>query len=370
MAKKKYKMRMKIKKGGESNVQENMDNSVKIANLAQKERASQVKEELSDSKIANENLTWWRKFFDTITKPFRIVGNLIVRFVVWLVDKIGIIINRLIQIIGNILSVVVDSKYPISHYIALALGILIVLLIINYFINGGSFGNIRFNSYNRNNDKKEQNAFEKFFNFITYPFRYILTLIYNFTKWFLIFIYDLLIPQFIRDLFSNIKSIFTPSYKTKIMFAGTNNEKMNEIPRDEINGRCDNMEYYQLSSNDNGLCTKTTKPKDLQWNINTNINKELSSSIPTNIVSKLSNEGKKFIVKIPWKQSGMEYVPDCDNMKYIDGTKVNLFTDNGKTCKMIIDEQQEYSEVGRYASNSDKYKGLDEFIIENNPICN
>ena len=57
-------------------------------------------------------------------------------------------------------------------------------------------------------------------------------------------------------------------------------------------------------------------------------------------------------------------------LKLNEDLKAELFIDNGNVCKMVEKEQKEYSKVGRYPSTSDKYKGLDQFITENNPICN
>lgn len=361
MAKRKYKMKMKMKKGGENDVQSNIDNTIKIADLAQKERAAQVQEELVDQEIATQKLNRFRTIVDTITKPFRILGNLIVRFVVYLVDKISILLAFIVNKISTVLSIAVDSRYPISNYIALILAILFVIIIIVIILD--KRGN-NLNQRSSNSDCNKSNNY--LYNKITGVFKWIYDAITGFFK----FLYDLLFPSFLKNLFTNIKNLFTPSYKTKLMIMGTKNEKINEIPREEINGRCDNMEYYEMGNKDNGLCIKTLKPNELQWNINIANNKELSSGIPSDIVSKISNQGKKFVVKIPWKESGMEFVPDCNNMKYMDGTKADLLIDNGNVCKMVEKEQKEYNELGRYPSNSDKYKGLDQFITENNPICN
>jgi hypothetical protein len=349
MVKRKYK----IKLGGDNTIQQNIENNLNLSRAIRRENLDHIKMDKANAELANENLKWFRKMVATITKPFRIIFNYLLQFSVWFVNKV----------LGEGLSVIMSEKYPIAHYITLAIVILLVL--------GGVtllFGNSIVRAPAKIVDAVEDVGG----NIIVFIFKKMLEYAYRFTKWILEGLYSL-VPESIKNFFSKIKSILTPSYKTSLMISGltgVTKEKVNEEPREEISGRCDDMEYKQLGNGTEGLCSKTIKPKDIQWNINTSNNKEISSGIPSNIVSSLSNEGKKFIVKVPWKQKGMEYVPDCNNMKYSDGSKAELFIDNGNVCKMVEKEQKEYSKVGRYPSTSDKYKGLDQFITENNPICN
>jgi len=229
------------------------------------------------------------------------------------------------------------------------------------------------------------NVFRKIIDTITLPFRKLFTVIFHSSFPIAHYITLLLVFMFIAGAFhyygkpvsfckmtwfdKGISMVFG-GYKTRVFAQNLLGVSYVTEPRPIIGGRCDNVYYYEKSMGDGGLCTSTIQPTDITWNINTEKNSDLNN-IPAAITNNLSNEGKQFVVKIPWTvdKSGMQYTPDCAGATYLDGTPADLLVDKGDFCQRNVKTNGSYTETVRPNSELSTFEGLDKFATENNPMC-
>ena len=136
--------------------------------------------------------------------------------------------------------------------------------------------------------------------------------------------------------------------------------------RPTIVGRCDNIDFIEKRVGNNGVCVSDKLPRPIQWIIDSDKIPELKE-LPQIIKDKLSKDGKRFSVTIPWKSDGMIYMPDCDKAVFADGTPAYLLVDGGGFCKKFeLDKVMEMSKY-RYIPEYSKYEGLDRYIGDADP---
>ena len=222
--------------------------------------------------------------------------------------------RKLLERIGQLLKALAQfffkRDYPIAHYVAL-------VLVIIFLIYGFSFLFVR---SRKRQDKKKKGFWDRIFG-------------YRFSNAF--------------QRVSGVKPVTDPRPTTV--------------------GRCDNIDFIEKRMGNGGVCVSDKLPKDLEWIIDSDKIPELKE-LPQSIKDKLSNDGTRFKVTIPWKAEGLVYVPDCGKAVFADGTPAYLLVDAGNICrKFELDKQINTSKL-RYNPNYSKGigKGLDEFITNVN----
>lgn len=270
----------------------------KVAEFVRKRTADENKAELQEAQIANNKAAADKSAAATAEKNLK-----------WFRTMVGTILEVPRQLAG-----LFSRQYPISHYLALI--VFIILL-----IGGISFFAIR---SKKGVSKKK-------------------------SSW---------IPTPITQFFQR----FMPGYKMSLLAGQLSSEQPPTEPRETLPGRCDNVTFKQSSipGQQGGLCTNVKLPDPITWVIDSEKIKELNE-IPQSIKDKISNKGAKFIVKIPWKSSGLVYTPDCDNATYSDGTPAYLLIDNGLVCNKVELEKITYNPLYRMNPLHSGYKGLDVF---------
>lgn len=195
--------------------------------------------------------------------------------------------------------------YPIAHYVAL-------ILVIIFLIYGFSFLVVR---SRKRKDKKKKGFWERIFG-------------YRFSNTF--------------QRISGVKPVTDP--------------------RPTIVGRCDNVDFIEKRVGNGGVCVTDKLPKPLEWIIDSDKIPELKE-LPQSIKDRLSNDGLKFKVTIPWKAEGLVYVPDCDKAMFADGTPAYLLVDGKDVCrKFELDKIINTSKLRYNKDYYSKYEGLDKFI--------
>lgn len=212
-------------------------------------------------------------------------------------DKLNFAANPLKKVLG----LMFDRKYPISHYIALILVIMLLLGMLSFFAFRGG--------------KKSQKKSGKK---------------------------------------SMLDRMFPNSYKASLLarrFAGGD---IPTEPRDTIVGRCDNVQYKERG----GLCENTKLPDPIIWDLQS---LEELGSIPQALRDKLTKNDVLLKVFIPWKALGSFYVPDCSNAYYMNGEKSFLLRDDGFQCTKSSFTKITYEKAQRINKLFSTYKGLDVF---------
>lgn len=133
-------------------------------------------------------------------------------------------------------------------------------------------------------------------------------------------------------------------------------------PRPTLAGRCDNTTFIENGT----VCVNNKMPPPIQWVIDSDKIPELKD-LPTSIKNKLSKDGVKFTVTIPWKSDGMIYSPDCEKTTFADGTPAYLLVDGGGFCKKIELEKPAIYAKYRYDPNYSKYTEFGDFVENPDP---
>jgi hypothetical protein len=168
-----------------------------------------------------------------------------------------------------------DGKKPLSHYIAL---VIIIILIIVGVILITAFIIVNVKVY------KETKGF---LGKITAPFR------------------------------TMFNKIFGYKTRSRILSLTGNLPKNDGIDRENTGGRCDNMKWLENGK----FCVSTSKPKDITWTIDEDKLTDIKD-IPYKLKEKMTRNGNKLVINIPYEKIGLDYIPNCSNMTYFDNTKV------------------------------------------------
>lgn len=163
------------------------------------------------------------------------------------------------------------------------------------------------------------------------------------------------IQQTLRKWWQYIKSFFDFGYKfnSTLKMFGSFDEATIDRPR-FFSGRCDNIEYVQVPSQDGtyggldvtdgkqGACITSTKPKPIEWDLTSELQ---SSKEFTELPESIKNSPEvqqQTKIKIPYYTSsigniGSFWVPQCQKAYYVDksGTKreVNMFDSDNVQCR-------------------------------------
>lgn len=171
----------------------------------------------------------------------------------------------------------------------------------------------------------------------------------------------------------NIFGWLSPGYKVRSMMNYFNgNVKSIQRPIEKW-GRCDNMEWQHMGGNGSGLCVRTYKPKDIEWSLSPDKIPDLKK-LPKTVSDKITNNGERLKIYIPWAEQGPFYVPQCSKAYFktlaSDGTEkqvsaTHLLKDNGLTCERMSFTAEKYGVSYRPVGS----KKLDEYASDSNPQC-
>ena len=199
-------------------------------------------------------------------------------------EKVDKVITIISNFFSNLLGWLFRGDFPLAHYITLAIVILFMFGAFRFgFGRGAGIPNLRI-----------VETTNRFVNWIK-------RLLKKYFGW--------LIPSSYR--FNLVSNLFTPFSSTKL----------EGIARTTVGGRCDHLSWKEES----GQCRNTSNPKPIQWIMDVDKMPEFNE-LPSEVTTKLSENGKKLIVNIPYGSTGIQFMPDCSKMTFADGTKANLFT--------------------------------------------
>ncbi len=235
-------------------------------------------------------------------------------------------VNKFIDIIknffGGLFGWMFRSEFPLAHYITLILVIILLLSLTDKSRGGSIIPNLRISS--------------QLSGFIP-------RLIYK-IKAFLKRIFGFFIPAPHR--FNSFTKLLTP-------FGSTQQEG---IARSKINGRCDMIEWREVG----GLCQKTTKPSSIRWVLSLEQMPELNE-LPEEIIKKITANGNKLVIDIPYEKIGTQYIPDCSKMTFFDGKPASLFIQKNQKdtlCRFVEKPSKKYIDtaIKRDSREKDVYK--------------
>ena len=197
-------------------------------------------------------------------------------------------IDKIITVIRNFFSTffgwLFRGDFPLAHYIAL---FIVIMVLFGFYRHGRS----------RSWSIPNLRIVERTNRFV------------NAIKRFLKKYFGWLMPSSYRlNLMSNL---LTPFGSTKL----------EGIPRTKVSGgRCDHLLWKEESTQ----CRSTSDPSPIQWILDTDKMPEVSE-LPSAITQKVTNNGAQMIVTIPYGSTGLNYMPDCSKMTFLDGKPAALF---------------------------------------------
>jgi len=234
-------------------------------------------------------------------------------------------VNKFIDIIknffGGLFGWMFRSEFPLAHYITLFLVIIILLALTDKATKKNK--GVPNNRIDRPTEKD---------GIIVRMIRKI--------KAFLRKIFGFFLPS--SNRFNFLSNLFTPF----------GNKQQDGIQRKKINGRCDMIEWREVG----GLCQKTNTPKSIRWVLSASQMPELSN-LPASIVNKITNNGNKLVIDIPYAKVGTQYIPDCNNMTFFDGKRASLFIQNNQKdelCRFIEKPSKKYADTKIKRSSKEK----------------
>lgn len=227
-------------------------------------------------------------------------------------------VDKIITIIRNFFSTAFGwlfrGDFPLAHYIALFIVIMFMFgAFRRYRSRGISIPNLRIVSTTNRFVNWIKRILKKYFGWLL-PSSYRLNLIGN---------------------------LFTPFGSTKL----------NGIPRTvAAGGRCNHLTWKDESAQ----CRNVSEPKTIQWIMDVDKMPEFND-MPTEVTKKISNDGKKLIVNIPYGRTGIQYMPDCSKMTFADGTKASLFNQKDLKdglCRFVEKDSKLYNKEEKRPQNS------------------
>ncbi len=111
-----------------------------------------------------------------------------------------------------------------------------------------------------------------------------------------------------------------------------------------------------------GVCTSEEVPTPSRWVLESAKRPEYNM-LPDPLKQRVTNNGVKNIITIPWKSDGFVYSPDCARATYGGGSNLaNLLSDyNTEFCQKREVDKTKYDEAYRIKKQMDYYKGIDVF---------
>jgi len=228
-------------------------------------------------------------------------------------QKLNLRIDSIQKFFGGMFGWMFKSEFPLAHYITLFIVILILFGAFSIGM-GGKIPNLQIVSTTNS--------------------------IVNAIKRFLSKYFGWLIPSTYR--LSLLSNLFTPF----------GSDKLEGIPRTTINGRCDNV----LLKTDGNSCRNVSTPTNIQWVINPDNIPEMNE-LPQSILDRFKNN---LVVSIPYETTGLYYTPNCDKMKFADGTPAAIFNQRSladTVCRFTEKASTVYkTKMTRQTDQSDPYK--------------
>lgn len=161
-----------------------------------------------------------------------------------------------------------------------------------------------------------------------------------------------------------------PTYKARLAAESVAGTLQSNIPpqettkRERIIGRCDNIRLKEtsLNSGGGGVCTSEEVPTPIRWVVDSAKIPDYNM-LPDPLKQRVTNNGVKNIITIPWKSDGFVYSPDCARATYGGGSNLaNLLSDyNTEFCQKREVDKTKYDEAYRIKKQMDYYKGIDVF---------
>lgn len=236
-------------------------------------------------------------------------------------EKVNKVIDIIKNFFGGLFGWMFRSEFPLAHYITLILVIVFLLYLTDK--KGGSGVPLRFRGPNASG--------------------FIARLIYK-IKAFIKRIFGFFLPSSYR--LNSMTKFLTP-------FGATQQEG---IARSKINGRCDMVDWREVG----GLCQKTTKPTSIRWVLSLEQMPEIND-LPEEFIKKITGNGNKLVIDIPYEKIGSQYIPDCNKMTFFDGKPASLFIQKNQKeslCRFIEKPSKKYTDVAikRDSREKDVYK--------------
>lgn len=139
-----------------------------------------------------------------------------------------------------------------------------------------------------------------------------------------------------------LKKIFPTSSMSAFSRWNPMSSKTPSIPRPLLgSGRCDNVTWKETGTDgSSGFCTKTYQPERIKWLMELDRMPELAK-LPEELQKKITRNGDKLQVYIPYAQQGTFYVPQCSQAYTVSKDKNGvekqesagkLFEDTGLAC--------------------------------------
>lgn len=237
-------------------------------------------------------------------------------------EKVNKVIDIIKNFFGGLFGWMFRSEFPLAHYITLILVIVLLLYL---------------------TDKKGSSAIPNLRAGASRSSGLIARLIYK-IKALLKRIFGFFVPSSYR--FNSLSKFLTP-------FGSTQQEG---IVRSKINGRCDMIEWREVG----GLCQKTTKPTSVRWVLSLEQMPEISE-LPEEFIKKITANGNKLVIDIPYEKIGSQYIPDCNKMTFFDGKPASLFIQKNQKdtlCRFIEKPSKKYanSAIRRDSREKDVYR--------------
>lgn len=227
-------------------------------------------------------------------------------------------IDKIITVIRNFFSTffgwLFRGDFPLAHYIALFIVIMVLF---------GAYRHGRSKSWSIPNLRIVDRT-NRFVNAI---------------KRFLKKYFGWLIPSSYRlNLMSNL---FTP-------FGGT---KLEGITRSKMEGgRCDHLLWKEESNQ----CQKTSQPSPIRWILDTDKMPEISD-LPSKISQLFTDKGSKMVISIPYGNTGINYMPDCSKMTFLNGRSAKLLNQvdlKDELCRFVEKPSMVYNKEEKRPSKS------------------
>lgn len=246
------------------------------------------------------------------------------RMIGQIIKNIGLLIKNMLRPIGIIMK-------DLSPYLALALVIMVVFM-------GWKFGPPKIRRGTTNNKSNNLYNAAK-------------------TRW-----------QRFKSWIGGLFAMITPGHQWKTFLRMLNPlaGSFTKLPRPRmIYGRCDQVTWRELGGDGRaGLCARTYAPKDINWVMDTEKMPDMNR-MPEEMYQKVTKDGRRLQVTIPWALQGTFYVPQCSKAVFGDGASAaGLFKDEGMTCRKKEVTVPTYNERYRVKGGT-----VDAYTSERDPKC-
>jgi hypothetical protein len=278
----------------------------RIDNTTEMKKMAMDNLKFAKDRIADTSAKATEKTIERQATQQKNLPSLFIKIVKWIIKTIREIIKVLSTLINMIFNFFFRGNYPISHYIALFLVILFIVYALRKSTDDTPI--TKPNEDVRKAKNKERNFIVRFFSNLWYKIKRFFSKIFRF-----------------------------PFKLTKPRLGGDSKE------RDTNSGRCDMLDWVESG---NKFCLKTKKPKDIRWYLPQDKMPELNE-LSIKMRDEITDNGNKLIIDIPYKLVNNKYLPNCSDMKYYNGKKVDGLLKqkdlNSDYCMIVEKKSKKYS---------------------------